>query len=177
MSKGPVAIIIRPEGPADYEAVSRAVADAFGRENEARLVERMRDTPNYLPELSLVAEEDGAIAGHVMFTYVTLDDDARGILCLAPLSVTPKRQKDGIGGALIKEGAARADALGEPLVVLVGHPAYYPRFGFEPARPLGLEPPPGTHDAVFMALRLSKYDSSVRGHVSWPAVFEETGTA
>jgi putative acetyltransferase len=130
-----------------------------------------------VPELSLVAEEDGAIVGHVMFSYVSLDDDERGILCLAPLSVTPERQKDGIGGGLIKEGAARADALGEPLVVLVGHPAYYPRFGFEPARPLGLEPPEGTHEAVFMALRLSSYDANLRGRVSWPSVFEETGTA
>ena len=167
---------IRQETSADYQAVSRVVAAAFGRENEARLVERLRETPNYVPELSLVAEEDGAIVGHVMFTYVTLDDDER-VLCLAPLSVTPERQKDGIGGALIKEGAARADALREPLVVLVGHPAYYPRFGFEQARPLGLEPPPGTHDAVFMALKLSAYDAKVRGRVSWPAVFEETGTA
>jgi putative acetyltransferase len=137
----------------------------------------LRETANYVPELALVAEEDGAIVGHVMFTYVTLDDDERSVLCLAPLSVTPERQKDGIGGALIKEGAARADALGEPLVVLVGHPAYYPRFGFEPARPLGLDPPEGTHDAVFMALRLWNYTPKTRGRVAWPAVFEETGTA
>lgn len=169
--------VIRPEVPADYEAVSRVVAAAFGRQNEARLVERLRETPNYVPDLSLVAEENGAIAGHVMFTYVTLDDNERGILCLAPLSVTPERQKDGIGGALIREGAARADALGEPLIVLVGHPAYYPRFGFEPARPLGLEPPAGRLEAVFMALRLSQYNADVRGLVSWPAVFEETGTS
>ena len=153
------------------------MAAAFGRENEARLVERLRETSNYVPDLALIAEDNGAIVGHVMFTYVILDDDERGILCLAPLSVTPERQKDGIGGSLIKAGAALADALGEPLVVLVGHPAYYPRFGFEPARPLGLEPPPGTHDAVFMALKLSAYDAKVHGRVSWPPVFEETGTA
>jgi putative acetyltransferase len=170
-------LIIRPEVPADYAAVSRVVAAAFGRPNEARLVERLRETPGYLPELSLVAEERGAITGHVMFTYVTLDDNERGVLCLAPVSVAPERQKDGIGGALIREGVARAGALGEPLVVLVGHPAYYPRFGFEPAQPLGLQPPPGTHDAVFMALRLFAYDAKVRGRVAWPAVFEETGTA
>jgi putative acetyltransferase len=112
-----------------------------------------------------------------MITYVTLDGDERGVLCLAPLSVTPARQKDGIGAALIKESAARADAMVEPLIVLVGHPAYYPRFGFEPARPLGLEPPEGTPDAVFMALRLSKYTPNVRGRVAWPVVFNETGTA
>jgi putative acetyltransferase len=168
---------IRFETPADYEAVHRVVADAFGRENEARLVDRLRETPGYVPELALVAEEDGNVVGHVMITYVSLDDDARGLLCLAPLAVTPPRQKDGIGGALLRESAARADALGAPLIVLVGHPAYYPRFGYEPARPLGLEPPEGTHDAAFMALRLSKYDPAVRGRVAWPPVFDETGTA
>ena len=172
-------MIIRTEQPADYAAISRVVAAAFGRENEARLVERLRETPNYVPELALVAEENAAVAGHVMFTYVTLEDndDARRVLCLAPLSVTPERQNGGIGGALIREGVARAGALGEPLVVLTGHPGYYPRFGFEPARPLGLEPPPGTPDAAFMVLRLSQYNPNVRGRVSWPTVFEETGTA
>lgn len=157
--------------------MSRVVAAAFERENEVQLVQRLRETPNYIPELALVAEEGGEIVGHVMFTYVRLDDDERGMLCLAPLSVTPARQKDGIGGALIRDGTVRAEALGAPLIVLVGHPAYYPRFGFEPGRPLGLEPPDGTHDAVFMALRLSNYAPTIRGRVSWPAVFDETGTA
>ena len=172
-------MIIRPETPADFATISRVVAAAFGRSNEARLVERLRQTPNYVPQLALVAEENSAVVGHVMFTYVTLQDDAaaRRVLCLAPLSVTPERQKGGIGGALIREGVARAGALGEPLIVLQGHPAYYPRFGFEPARPLGLEPPSGTPDAAFMVLRLSQYNPNVRGRVSWPTVFEETGTA
>ncbi len=169
---------VRPEQPEDYDAISRVVAAAFGRENEARLVERLRETPNYVPDLALVAEENAAVVGHVMFIYVTLQGDAiRRVLCLAPLSVAPERQRAGIGGALIREGVAHAGALGEPLVVLVGHPAYYPRFGFEPGRPLGLEPPSGTSDAAFMALRLSAYDAGVHGRITWPDVFEETGTA
>ncbi len=170
---------IRPERPADYDRIAVVVAAAFGRENEARLVGLLRDLPNYVPELALVAEEDGAVVGHIMISYVTLQgDEARQVLSLAPVAVAPERQGEGIGGALIREAVARADALGEPLVVLQGHPAYYPRFGFERARPLGIEPPgPHVPDAAWMARKLSKYDARWCGRVVYPPAFAETGTA
>ena len=102
-------MIIRPEQPADYEAIAQVVQAAFGRENEARLVELLRAPETYIPELALVAEEDGVVVGHIMTTYVTLEGaSTRRVLSLAPLAVVPERQKDGIGGVLMRESIARA---------------------------------------------------------------------
>jgi len=172
-------VIIRPEQLEDYEAIARVVRAAFeGRPNEARLVELLRAPPTYIPELALVAGEDGAIVGHIMISYATLEgDETRQVLSLAPVSVAPERQGEGIGGALMRESIARADALGEPAIVLLGHPMYYPRFGFESARALGIEPPsPRFPDAAWMARKLSKYDARWRGRGVYPSAFAETGT-
>lgn len=151
---------------------------AFGRANEARLVELLRAPETYIPELALVAEENDTIVGHIMTTYVTLEGEStRRLLSLAPVSVVPERQRDGIGGALMRESIARADAMSEPLIVLLGHPSYYPRFGFESARVLGIEPAsPQYADAAWMARKLSKYDAKYRGRVVYPGAFAETGT-
>ena len=84
---------------------------------------------------------------------------------------------DASDAAQVRGAVARADALGEPLVVLLGHPGYYPRFGFERASALGLEPPsPHVPDAAFMALRLSQYDARWRGRIVYPPFYEATGT-
>ncbi|MEX2159185.1 MAG: N-acetyltransferase [Dehalococcoidia bacterium] len=170
-------VLIRPERPEDYDAVSTVTAAAFGRENEARLVEALRDSDAYVPELSLVAEEDGVVVGHTMLTYSTLrgGDADRRVLVLAPVSVTPSRQNDGIGGALCRRAIELADARGEPLISVLGHATYYPRFGFEVARPLGIDPPvPQITDASFMAIKLSHYDPAYRGRLIYPAPFAET---
>ena len=169
-------ILIRPERPEDYEAVSTVTAAAFGRENEARLVEVLRGSDAYVPELSLVAEEDGVVVGHTMLTYSTLRGDIdRRILVLAPVSVTPTRQNDGIGGALCRRAIELADARSEPLISVLGHATYYPRFGFESARALGVEPPvPSINDASFMAIKLSHYDPAYRGRLVYPAAFGVT---
>jgi len=168
-------MIIRPETSADYEAIAKVVEAAFGRENEARLVGLLREPPSYVPALALVAEEAGRIVGHVMISYATLrrEHDEVRVLSLAPLAVLPECQKEGIGAALMREGIARADALGEPLIVLLGHPAYYPQFGFERARQHGIEPP-SAHipDAAFMMLRLANYDRSLRGDIVYSPAFE-----
>lgn len=152
------------------------VEAAFGRPNEAALVAAVRASDRYVASLAIVAEEDGVIAGHVMLSYVTLRGEEQWqMLCLAPLSVVPERQKQGIGGALIRECVERAEAMGEPLILLLGHPEYYPRFGFERARPLGIEPPsPAIADAAFMVLRLARYDARYRGRVVYPAAFDAT---
>jgi len=108
-----------------------------------------------------------------MFSYCWLhgETDHRA-LALAPVSVTPERQNDGIGSALIEEGLRRADAMGEPLVIVLGHPAYYPRFGFKPARSLGILPPDDAlPDEAFMVRRLSRYDPTIRGRVEYPEAF------
>lgn len=125
----------------------------------------------YVPELALVAESEGETLGHVMLTYADLD--GRRVLSLAPLAVKPGRQRDGVGIALTREALAKADEQSEPLVIVLGHPTYYPRFGFEPARAHGIEPPnPQIPDEVFMVVRLRAYDPVFRGRITYPPAFE-----
>ncbi|MDQ3978649.1 MAG: N-acetyltransferase [Actinomycetota bacterium] len=166
---------VRPEEPADFEEVRRTVQLAFGRVNEADLVERLRDSDYYVPELALVAERDGEIVGHVMLTYVELrgSESSLAVLSLAPLSVRPDAQQEGVGAALVERALARAEARREPLVVVLGHPRYYTRFGFEPARPHGIEPPPpGVPDEVWLVRLLPGYDGRQRGQVVYPPAFD-----
>ena len=170
-------MFIRPETPEDIDEIDAVVEAAFGRPAEAKLVRLLRASDVFVPELSLVAVEDGAVVGHVMITHATLTSEAgkeRRILLLAPLAVRPDRQRDGIGGALVNAGLAAADARGEPLVVLLGHPQYYPRFGFEPAGQRSILPPePDVPRDEFMVKRLSAYDSSYTGRVAYPPAFDE----
>jgi putative acetyltransferase len=173
----------RPERPDDIDAITRVTAAAFGREDEARIVTRTRDSDNFVPALSLVADEDGQIVGHVMVSYADLmphpsgwggESEPRRILLLGPISVEPSRQGDGIGGALMRSAIDAADAMGEPAIVLLGHPTYYPRFGFESARALGIEPPDDRiPDGPWMARKLSRYDASFRGRVIYPPPFAD----
>jgi putative acetyltransferase len=123
-----------------------------------------------VPELSLVAEEDGEIVAHIMLSYVALD--GRSVLQLAPMAVVPDHQSRGIGAALVRSALERADALGEPLVLVVGHAGYYPRFGFEPARALGIEPPEPFPDEDWMARRLAAYEPTLRGTVRCTPAFD-----
>ena len=169
-------MLIREETEADYARIAEVVEAAFGRANEARLVEAIRASDAYVPELALVAEADGEVVGHVMFSYATLrGDEDRRVLCMAPVSVAPAWQSKGVGGALVREGIARCEARGEPLVHVLGHPGYYPRFGFERARPHGIEPAdPRTNDAAFMMIKLSAYDARYRGRIVYPPAFDVT---
>ena len=169
------ALTVRPEQPSDFEAVQKTVQLAFGRLNEAELVERLRESDYYVPELALVAEREGDIVGHVMLTYVELrgEDCSLAVLGLAPLAVRPDAQHQGVGAALVEAGLAGAEARHEPLVVVLGHPRYYTRFGFEPARPHGIEPPPpGVPDEVWLVRLLAGYDGRQRGQVVYPAAFD-----
>jgi putative acetyltransferase len=130
-------LVIRPETAADQEAVFRVETDAFAPEDVASLVDLLRAHGKL--SLSLVAELDGAVVGHVSFSPVTFDPPREDLqaLQLAPLAVLPAHQRQGIGGALVREGLARCRALGFEAIFLLGHPAYYPRFGFRPAREFG----------------------------------------
>ena len=154
----------------------RLVTAAFGRRAEAELVDKLRDTEGFVPQLSLVADNSGVILGHVMFTRVTLESDPPAkVLALAPVSVYPAYQKRGIGSALIRSGLAIADERGESLVVVLGQPEYYPRFGFVPASSLGiLSPWPDIPDDAFMVKPLSGYRDDMMGTVRYPPEFEET---
>lgn len=167
-------MIVRPETPGDYEAIGELLTSAFGRAVESQLVLSLRASDNCVPDLALVAEENGAVVGHIVFSYVTLKDDEEfRVLALAPMAVTPALQRRGIGGALVEEGLQRADDLGESLVIVVGHPTYYPRFGFESARRHGIEPPSDDFpDDAFMVRRLSRYNERHRGRVVYPPAFD-----
>ena len=161
---------IRAETLSDRDAIRDVTAAAFGREQEARLVDAIRESENFVPELSLVAEHDGLVVGHVLLSYVYLE--ARRVLELGPLSVAPDQQRQGIGGALAREALRLADEREEPLVLVLGHPGYYPRFGFRPAHELGITPPDDDIPAdAFMAIPLRAYDATLRGRVVFPPAF------
>lgn len=149
-------MIIRAELPSDVASIHRVHELAFGRPGEARLVDALRGTEWWIPELSLVAEEDGAVIGHVLFSGVTVREGERAApaLALAPVAVVPARQNAGIGSRLLRAGLERARELGHGVVILLGHPAYYPRFGFVPAGPHGIRYPQPGHEAAFMVAEL-----------------------
>jgi putative acetyltransferase len=169
------AVGIRPEQPSDFGAVRAVHEAAFGKPGEARIVDDCRQTDRYLRELSLVAEVDGAVAGHVLLSYADLarDADTVRVLVLGPIGVLPDQQHRGIGGALVRAGLERAEALGEPLVALLGSPDYYSRFGFVLAAGLGIDPPAGDPPEYFQAVRLRDHDPAFRGTLSWPAAFTD----
>ena len=166
-------MILRPETPRDHDAVGEVHRLAFGRPHEARLVELIRASEHHVPGLSIVAEEEGKVVGHILFSYVWLEGAERAhVLSLAPMAVLPGRQRTGIGSALVRAALEEADARGAPLVVVLGHPSYYPRFGFEPALSYGIEPPWPGMEAAFMVKPLSAYDAGCRGRVVYPPAFE-----
>ncbi len=130
-------ITIRPERPEDASRVRHINELAFGQPAEADLVERLRQACT--DSLSLVAEDD-AVVGHILFTSVVVESAGRQVLGmgLAPMAVLPDHQRQGIGSQLVRRGLDILRERGCPFVVVVGHPEYYPRFGFEPASMHGL---------------------------------------
>lgn len=131
-------IKIRPEQENDFQAVREVVELAFrdvedSDQSEPYLVERLRKTDAYIPELSLVAELNGEIIGHLMMSKVEIVSEDQSVISLglAPVSVVPKYQRIGVGSALIREAHKRAGELGYKSAVLLGHKDYYPRFGYK----------------------------------------------
>lgn len=169
-------ITIRPERPEDREAVGRINRQAFGGDAEALLVEALRASPAFIPDLSLVALEGTEAVGHILFTRLTVRDAgvARPALALAPMAVLPALQNRGIGSALVRRGLEDARKLGHGVVILVGHPKYYPRFGFVQARPLGILPPFEVPDDAFLVLGLREGAlEGFRGTVEYPPEFSQ----
>ena len=147
-------IAIGREQPDDAVAVSEVHTAAFGRPDEARIVERLRERAR--PYLGLVAMDADELVGHLLFTPVPPHcyQAPYTILALAPMAVRPAWQRRGIGSALVREGLDTCRAAGHDVVVVVGHPAFYPRFGFVPARPAGLMSEPPFPDEAFMVAEL-----------------------
>jgi putative acetyltransferase len=148
---------IRLESPEDRPGVRQVNELAFGQPAEADLVDRLRLA--CADSLSLVAE-DGAVVGHILFTPVVVEGAAGDVIGmgLAPMAVRPDRQREGIGSQLVKRGLEMLRERACPFVVVVGHPEYYPRFGFEPASARGLESQwEGVPDVAFMVLVLDAH--------------------
>lgn len=146
---------IRRETATDHDAIRRVNELAFERPDEARLVGMLREAAT--PFLSIVADDDGAIVGHICFTPVTVEREDGGtahILGLAPMAVLPDRQNQGIGSQLVRAGLDACRAFGFGAVVVLGHPDYYPRFGFEPAARRGLRSEYDVPEPVFMVAEL-----------------------
>jgi len=151
---------VRPEIRADERAIDELHRAAFGGDDESAMVVDLRASEGYLPDLSLVAVQGGTVVGHVMLTLVTLvpDDETKresALLSMAPVGVLPEVQNQGIGSRLVDVAMRRASKRPEPLVVVLGHPAYYPRFGFRRASDLGLRCGLGdVPDNAYMVRRL-----------------------
>jgi putative acetyltransferase len=161
---------IRRETEKDFSSVRKVNESAFETTEEADLVDSLRKNPNYIPELSLVAEDNGEVIGHILFTPLTITDSEvdHKLLALAPMAVLPKYQKKGIGSALIKAGFEKAQELGYKAVIVLGHPDYYPRFGFIPAEQFGIHPPLEEWKEAFFAKELEKGSlKDVSGTVSY----------
>ncbi len=169
-------VIIRPERPDDYAAVHEVHVSAFGRVNEAQLVEAIRRSPGFLPKLSLVAEHDGSVVGHILFSRITIEAKSGPVtaLALAPMAVRPECQKMGVGSRLVEEGLDRCRRLGHRLVVVVGHPDFYPRFAFRPARARGLEAPFDVPGEAFLLWEAAPEDpQDIAGRVQYPPAFDD----
>jgi putative hydrolase of the HAD superfamily len=168
------AIAIREERPDDHAAIRRVHEAAFGQPAEADLVDGLRAAGDLVPELSLVAERDGAVIGHIAFSRARLDS-GDVVLALAPVGVRPEHQGTGAGSALNRAGLERAARTEFPLVVVLGHAGYYPRFGFRPAASLGVIAPFDVPEENWMALPLPSWRSSARGTVRYAAAFDAVG--
>ena len=148
-------LVIRTETSNDYKTIFEVNEMAFNQNDESRIIERIRKSKNFLPELSLVAEENGEIVGHILFSKIIIKGKQEfDTLALAPMAVIPGKQRQGIGKALVWTGLERAVELGFDSVIVLGHHDYYPKFGFEKASKWSIYCPFNVPDEAFMAIEL-----------------------
>jgi putative acetyltransferase len=168
-----VSIVVRPETSADYEAIRQVNRLAFGQEDEARLVDALRDG-GYL-RLSLVAERAGQIVGHILFSDLPIITAAGAVpaLALAPMAVLPAFQRQGIGSALVRQGLDECRRQGHRIVVVLGHPGFYPRFGFSPKLTARLASPFPSGDHFMAAELVPGALSQIAGRVDYAPPFAQ----
>src|ERR671911_368676 len=163
---------IRTETPADFDAIHAVHTAAFAPSAvEAKLVDDLRAEGALASDLCLVATEGDAVIGHIAYSRATLDS-GHEILVLAPMSVLPQYQRQAVGMQLIGQSMRRAVLTDFPLVSVLGHPDYYPRFGFGPARALGIDPPFEVPDEAWMARKLPRYTDDAKGTVRYAQAFD-----
>lgn len=168
-------MLIRRETPEDVPAVRDVTTAAFDRTDvpvpvEVTLLDELRESEGWLPALSLVAvAAQGSVLGHVVCTRGHVA--GRPVLGLGPLSVHPRQQRQGVGSALMHAVLGAADALGEPLVALLGDPGYYRRFGFHGAEERGVTPPEPKWGSYFQVRTLTAYEPELRGTFAYAEPF------
>lgn len=172
---------LRQETKNDYKAVFNLIKEAFKNEalsdhKEQFLVERLRKSDAFIPELSIVAEIDEKIVGYILTTKLKIKNESNEFesLALAPVSVLPEFQGKGIGGKLIIESHKKAKELGHKSIVLLGHENYYPKFGYQQADTFGIEFPFNVPKQNCMAVELIENGlKNVNGMVEYPKEFNE----
>lgn len=168
---------VRQENINDYEEIDRLLLEAFGGSQEIQLVRQIRRSQDYIPSLSFVAVDNNVIVGHLLFSKVQLTFDSGEvcqILSLAPLSVLPQHQKQGVGSTLVLHGLNEVRKIAYPLIVVIGHPQYYLKFGFVLAKPFGLRVKYKVPDNAFFVMEIEKGFLHQRsGLVEFPEYFDD----
>lgn len=169
IAKG-ICMNIRFEQPGDIENIGKVHVQVFEAEVEANLVDRLRNSGVEL--ISLVAEENGQVIGHILFSPVTIDGGIR-LMGLAPMAVLPIWQRKGIGAKLINEGLKECKKLGYKAVVVLGHPDYYSQFGFAASVKFGIQSEYDVPPDAFMVKELKKGAlKAIKGTVKYHEVFD-----
>ena len=164
---------IRPEESKDYLEIDRVNNLAFERENEAKLIQKIRESNRYIPELSLVADLDNKVVGYIMFSYIDLvAEKTTKVLALAPIAVLPEYQNKGIGRLLVKTGLEIAQNMQVPMIIVLGEPEFYHHFGFKPAIKYGIQSPFDVPDKYFMVRFVTSESHNYRGKIKYPATFD-----
>jgi putative acetyltransferase len=164
-------MLIRAEEQSDWAAVHAVNVSAFETPTEANLVDALRDQAQ--PLISLIAEKNGEIVGHIMFSPISLSGHpGLRIMGLAPMAVAPEHQRKGIGSALVRAGLDQCKQLGFGAVVVLGHPAYYPRFGFTSSARFGIGCEYEVPEEVFMVAELQAgFLNGASGKVKYHTAF------
>jgi len=165
---------IRPETQEDLALIHHVNQEAFARNHEADVVDRLREQGALI--ISLVAVQDSAVLGHIAFSPIDIASERSSFkgLALGPLAVLPSHQNKGTGSQLVRPGLEECRRLGHKVIVLVGHLDYYPRFGFVPARAKGLECEFQVPDEAWMVLEIGEDALAIRqGKVSFHPEFRQ----
>ena len=176
MAQPSVPVFIRSEEPEDLPLIDQINLAAFGRSGEGKLIRALRESDAWLPGLSLLAATAEEVIGHLLFTRIHIVGDGQvwPTVALAPMAVLPDWQGQQIGTLLVQVGLQTVAREGHDSVIVLGHPDYYPRFGFVPASQWGIRCPFPVPGEAFMALELEEGSLSAKaGTVRYSKPFTE----